>query len=273
MKVHRVGRTVAVLAIMALAGAWSTGHAVVPPDNTPISPAPATVTAPVNASAMTLPYGVPQILKLAQAKVSDDTIIAYVQNTGNSYNLDADQILWLRQQGISDAVLTAMLSQPRAGVAPSSSAMPPPQPVAPPVYPGAYPTAPAPYPVPDNSATVDTSDYGQPVYYYNSQPYYYCYYPGYGYCYTPYYLGWGYRGYRGGAGYRGWGNRGRSGYCGGRGGGYGFSHGGGAVGFRGPAGGGLPGGGGPAMGVGHGGGAMGGHAGGAAGGHGGVGHR
>ncbi len=58
-------------------------------------------------------YGVPQIIRLSQATVSDDTIIAYVKNSGLSYSLTADQIINLRQQGVSDAVITAMLNQPK----------------------------------------------------------------------------------------------------------------------------------------------------------------
>jgi hypothetical protein len=60
-----------------------------------------------------LSYGAAQIVQLARAKVSDDTIIAYIHNSGNSYALDADQIIYLRQQGISDAVVSVMLNQPK----------------------------------------------------------------------------------------------------------------------------------------------------------------
>ena len=56
--------------------------------------------AQVNASVPQLSYGVPQIIQLAQAKVGDDTIIAYVKNSGNNYGLTADQIIYLRQQGV-----------------------------------------------------------------------------------------------------------------------------------------------------------------------------
>jgi hypothetical protein len=70
------------------------------------APPPATIqTAPH------LSYGVPQIVQLAQAKVSDSTIITYIQNSGNSYGLDANQIIYLRQQGVSDAVINTMLNQ------------------------------------------------------------------------------------------------------------------------------------------------------------------
>jgi hypothetical protein len=68
-----------------------------------------------------LAYGVPQILQLAQAKVSDDTIVAYIHNSGNSYGLNADQIIYLRQQGVSDNVITVMLNQPKAAASPAQS--------------------------------------------------------------------------------------------------------------------------------------------------------
>ncbi|MGA8181073.1 MAG: hypothetical protein WB792_13510 [Desulfobacterales bacterium] len=48
-----------------------------------------------------LSYGMPQVLQLAHAKISDSTIIAYIQNSGTVYNLDASQIVYLKQQGVS----------------------------------------------------------------------------------------------------------------------------------------------------------------------------
>src|SRR5271154_7584669 len=78
-------------------------------------------------TAPSLPYGVPQVLQLVQAKVSDDTIIAYIHNSGNSYGLNADQIIYLRQQGVSDNVLNVMLTQPKpaSASAPAPTAPPP----------------------------------------------------------------------------------------------------------------------------------------------------
>ncbi len=58
-----------------------------------------------------LSYGVPQVLQLAKAKVSESTIIAYIQNSGTVYNLDASQIVYLKQQGVSDAVIDTMINQ------------------------------------------------------------------------------------------------------------------------------------------------------------------
>ncbi len=77
-----------------------------------------------------LSYGVSQIVQLAQAKVGDDTIIAYIKNSGNSYGLTVDQIIYLRHQGISDAVITTMLNQPKPAVAVATPTTPAPQPVA-----------------------------------------------------------------------------------------------------------------------------------------------
>jgi hypothetical protein len=76
------------------------------------------------ASAPQLSYGASQILRLMQAKVGDDTIIAYVKNSQDSYALTADQIIYLRRQGVSDAVINVMLNRPKSSVAaaPATSA-------------------------------------------------------------------------------------------------------------------------------------------------------
>ncbi len=143
----------------------------------------------VSASAPWLPPGAAQVLQLAQAKVGDDTIVAYVKNSGTGYYFNADQIIYLLQQGLSDAVLTAMLNQPKPAVA----AAPAPA-VAAPV---AMPTTPAPQPA-DYSALVAATapapvappvTYVQPVptTVYYSQPYYY---PGYAW-YPPVSLSFG----------------------------------------------------------------------------------
>ena len=89
--------------------------------NTAAQPAAAT-----QAAVPQLSYGVPEILQLSQAKIGDSTIIAYVQNSGNNYGLNAAQIIYLRQQGVSDAVVNAMLKQrsqsaPTAPVATASA--------------------------------------------------------------------------------------------------------------------------------------------------------
>jgi uncharacterized membrane protein YgcG len=132
-----------------------------------------------------LAYGVPQILQLAQAKVPDDTIIAYIHSSGNSYGLNADQIIYLRQQGISDNVLNVMLTQPK----PASFPLP-----ATPASVNPYPAqTPVVYPQP--APTYDQPVYSPSVYVMpNNQIYYYSsYYP---FCYPNYYYPYCYPYYR-----------------------------------------------------------------------------
>jgi hypothetical protein len=195
----------------------------------------------VSSPAPQLPYGVAQILQLSQAKVSDDTIVAYVRNSGNSYGLDANQIIFLRQQGVSDPVLTAMLNQPKAGV----SAYSEPAPTAPPAAAPADQTqvssasndgSSAAYVSTASVAPAVTYVQSAPSDYYAGYPYYYGYgYPYYGYGYYPgVSIGFGYGGgwYGGGYGYgRGYHYGGGGGWHGGgggfHGGGGGFHGGGG----------------------------------------------
>jgi hypothetical protein len=116
-----------------------------------------------------LSYGVVEILKLAQAKVTDDTIIAYIKSSGNSYNLNAAQIIYLRQQGVSDAVITTMLNQPKPGTAAATVPMP---------------TTPAPQPVASTAYEQPAATYveSEPTTYCNYEP---CYYPVYSCDYWP----------------------------------------------------------------------------------------
>ncbi len=129
-----------------------------------------------------LPYSLTQILQLEQAKVSDDTIIGFIKNSHNIYVLDAEQIIYLRQQGVSDAVLTAMLTQPKPSVPPSVAS---PNPTA-----SATPASPPPAPAPPQSTTVIAAPAVPPaVTYVQPAPATYYYYPAY--AYPPYrYYGW-----------------------------------------------------------------------------------
>jgi hypothetical protein len=191
-----------------------------------------------------LPYGVDDVLKLSQAKISDEVIINYIHNSGTVYNLQPKDIVYLRNQGVSDQVLTTMVNQrtqvamaaqaeaaQNAAAAAQNQAQPAPAPAYTPA-PGydqyavsEAPAAPAPstvYVIP-NSAGYN----GYAPYYGYSYPYYYGGYYGpvvsyvYGYCGPTYYHG-GYHGYY--HGYGGW----HGGY---HGGGYHGStwHGGGGI--------------------------------------------
>ena len=179
--------------------------------------------AAVSASGSLMVYGVPQIIRLSQAKVGDDTIISYVKNSGLSYSLDADQIINLRQQGVSDAVITTMLNQPKPGPVLYTPTTPAPQPAASYVNTGTAGTTPLYSPrqsdqIPAVSASAQpvptatvapTVTYVQaapaPIYYY-AQPYYAqpYYYPSYAW-FPPLSLSfaWGSGGHGGGY-YGGW---------------------------------------------------------------------
>jgi len=114
-----------VLAVLAAAGlGWSASTAVAQDASVPNAVTPAAASAAVPQ----LAYGVPQILQLAKANVGDETIIAYIKNSGNSYGLNADQIIYLRQQGVSDAVVRTMLNQPKPGLAVAAATAPAAQP-------------------------------------------------------------------------------------------------------------------------------------------------
>jgi hypothetical protein len=200
------------------------------------SPAPASETRPVQLSS-----GVAEILKLGRAQVGDEVIIAFVRNSGKSYHLSVSEILYLRAQGVSDQVVTAMLSAGQNVVANSAQPPPEPAPTQPPTdwansSPQPPPAAPqfAPQPAPTYDAAA--SVYGQPgpVYAYPAQSYgdygyspYYWGYPafslgiGFGGGYYGGYYGRGYYGYRGGGyygGYHGGGYHGGGYYHGGGGG-------------------------------------------------------
>src|ERR1017187_8162345 len=110
-----------VLAVMAVKGMAFSATTMLAQDSTATS---TVQPAAVNASAPQLAYGASQILQLAQSKVGDDTIIAYIKNSGNSYALNADQIIYLQQQGVSSTVIATMLNQPKLGLAAAAASTP-----------------------------------------------------------------------------------------------------------------------------------------------------
>jgi len=96
------------------------------------APAPAKTGVGVTASAsdtrtVELSSSVSDILKLSRAQVSDETITAFIKNSGKTYHLSASEILYLREQGVSDPVVTVMLDK-RTNVA-ATVAQAEPQPV------------------------------------------------------------------------------------------------------------------------------------------------
>src|SRR5437588_714004 len=64
-------------------------------------------------SSVHLPREAEEVLKLARANVSEGTIIAFIMNSERTYSLSASQILYLREQGVSDFAIATMLGHGR----------------------------------------------------------------------------------------------------------------------------------------------------------------
>ena len=79
------------------------------------------------------PAALDEVLKLKNAGIDQDTILAFVQSRNLDFDLTADDTIALQRQGFSPSVLAAMLSSGKANVVgiPTS----PPAPVSPPVAP------------------------------------------------------------------------------------------------------------------------------------------
>ncbi len=164
--------------------------------------------------------GVLDILKLSRAAVGDDVIIAFVMNSGKSYDLSASQIVYLKQEGVSDRVSAAILAQrmrPEQQVVAASASTPPaaasvaPQP--------ANSSVPSVQPVPTyqelptlsvSPSTVYMTPYPAAPYFYDAYgPYYYGGYWGYPSPSLSFSIGiGGYRGGFGGGGFHGGGGHG-----------------------------------------------------------------
>ena len=56
-----------------------------------------------------LPAGVEEVIKLTKAGMSEDLILAKVKKAGVSYDLTTDQIIYLKNQGVSEKVIAALL--------------------------------------------------------------------------------------------------------------------------------------------------------------------
>src|SRR5262249_28948565 len=58
-----------------------------------------------------LPYGVEDVLKLSRSQVSEDVTLSYIQTSGTIYDLRPKDIVYLKEQGVSDKVINAMIDQ------------------------------------------------------------------------------------------------------------------------------------------------------------------
>jgi hypothetical protein len=67
-----------------------------------------------------------EVVKLSQAHQSDDVILGYLQNSGASFALSADEIIYLNNQGVSQKVIAALQSHAGAPAIPNAPVVPPP---------------------------------------------------------------------------------------------------------------------------------------------------
>ncbi len=129
------------------------------PDTAPVAAAPP---APVLTD-LKLSPGIQQIVKLAQAGVGDDVMLAYIGTVTTKFNLGSDQIIFLNDIGVSGAVIKAMIQRDVAldemWRSTAAAAMLPTNPTAVP-YPGNPGTYP-PTPMDDSGAVYppDMTDY------------------------------------------------------------------------------------------------------------------
>ena len=82
---------------------------------------------PSEAAAVNLPYGVDDVLKLSRAQASEDVTLNYIRSTGTIYNLAPNDIVYLRNEGVSDRVINTMLDQ-RKNVPAETATQPAPAP-------------------------------------------------------------------------------------------------------------------------------------------------
>jgi hypothetical protein len=61
------------------------------------------------AAAPSLPPGVQDVVKLVQAGLGEEVILAHIRNAGAYYNLSADQIIYLHNQNVTQNEISALL--------------------------------------------------------------------------------------------------------------------------------------------------------------------
>ncbi|MEY2429028.1 MAG: hypothetical protein QOJ40_1913 [Verrucomicrobiota bacterium] len=76
----------------------------------PVSQGPDSSPGQSAAAPVDLSPGVSEAIRLAESGVGDDVVVAYIQNSQATFNLSADHVLYLKDLGLSSAVVTAMLN-------------------------------------------------------------------------------------------------------------------------------------------------------------------
>ena len=185
MKTTKWFALVAGLAVTVLSGYAQT------PEATASGQAQATVPS-------TLSPGAAEVVRMATSGVGDDVVLAYIQNSQAPFNLSANDVLYLKDVGLSPQVTSAMITHDGTlrgqaqQYAPAPTAAPPTAqpyaPVAPP--PTAYQPAPAPAPtvaVAPAPVYVSSSPPADVAYFYNDLAPYgsWVQLEGFGWCWQP----------------------------------------------------------------------------------------
>ena len=100
MKTMKWFGLVAILAASALPGVAQT----------PEEAAAGTPGQPQAAAPASLSPNAAEVVKLAGSGVGEDVVLAYIQNSQLAFNLSADAVLYLRDVGVSQAIITGMLN-------------------------------------------------------------------------------------------------------------------------------------------------------------------
>jgi hypothetical protein len=127
-KLKRLGSVVAA-ALPLLASYAQTPSST--PSSTPVMAAP-TPPNPGDAAPDTksgFPPNVAEVVKLAQSKVGDEVVIAFIKNSQSPFGLSAGDVLALKDAGLSSPVVAAMLSHD-TGLKPRHEALATPPPTA-----------------------------------------------------------------------------------------------------------------------------------------------
>src|SRR5215475_1214744 len=121
---HRIMMcAVAGVGVLSASAQTNTGPNDAGPANDSAAVATVTNTAPI-AAPPSAPISGPgtEVWKLAQSGVSDDVVIAFINNSTSKYNLSANDILALKDAGLSQIVISAMVSHDRGTASPRRTA-------------------------------------------------------------------------------------------------------------------------------------------------------